>query len=339
MITLAADAENWIETGLTVNTAYTRYVEVYNSFDSNVSASSTVYTFANIPSSLSAGQETSSSITLSWTGDGIRYKVEQAPDAAGFPGAWAAIKSWADAITSAGYTNTSLQANTTYWYRVSAYNGDALANAPCDAVAWQTGPGLPGTPTDAGQWSGTLLTFNWTAGEASGAQTYQIQIGNTPGGNTVLVLEISNVYTSTQVTGADGLSYYIRLRARNSNGRYGTWTSSSDGITIDITPPGATTITSPAHPFATGYYLISSPKFNLTNTGDTSGISCHYYEFNQLPNTIPTIASSVTFSATLELPAIADGTYYLHMLPRDGAGNLGATASHFQLNILTALSP
>jgi hypothetical protein len=335
---LPANTTYWIESNLNSNTPYTRYAEVYNNFDSNISNSSTIYTLTSIPSNLSAGEETSSSIAISWSGDGTRYKIERAPDVSGSPGNWTTMKSWSDSITSNKYIDTSLQSNTTYWYRITAYNGDGIEGPPSEPIAWQTGPGVPGTPTDGGQWSTTtLLTFNWTQGEAIGAQYYHIQIGNTPGSNNVLDTEIPAIYTSTQIVGSDGLTYYIRVRAKNSNGRYGNWTNSSDGITIDITPPSASIINFPTHPYPTAYYLMNSPEFILTNNGDISGVDYHYYEFDQNPNTIPTITSSVTYSNTLKFSNLADGSYYLHVLPRDRAGNLGTSVSHFQVNILTTL--
>ncbi|KKK93149.1 hypothetical protein LCGC14_2695770, partial [marine sediment metagenome] len=78
------------------------------------------------PSGLGATASSVSQIDLSWTvstdaggSNLIGYKIERAPDSAGSPGTFAQIAT----PSSNSYNNTSLTANTKYWYRVRSYDG------------------------------------------------------------------------------------------------------------------------------------------------------------------------------------------------------------------------
>lgn len=335
---LPPDTTEYAEAGLLSNNAYTRYVYCANQSDSGQSGSAAVYTLAGVPGQPGPSNEGSSNLSISWTGDGTRYKIERAADNAGSPDAWAAIKNWAGGITSLNYADTGLQPNTTYWYRITAYNGDMVEGTPSQPSAWQTGPGIPSTPTDSGVWlAATSVVFDWTAGQAAGADKYHVQVGEFPNGNAVLDTEVSVAVTSVTVTGQDGHSYYCRVRAGNSGGKYGAWTPGSDGIGVDVTPPGATIITSPTHPFATGYYAVNAPVFTLLNP-DYSGAG-HYYALDQVQYATPTVSSDFSASQTLNFGSLADGTWYFHALPRDQAGNLGLMPTHFRFNIKTAITP
>jgi len=105
-------------TGLIANTAY-QFTAVARNGDFVDSATSTantaVYTLANRPSSASAVADSYSQITVSWTGDGTQYYVENTT--AGTNSGW---------ISDARYAFTSLTASTEYSFRVKARNGDSV---------------------------------------------------------------------------------------------------------------------------------------------------------------------------------------------------------------------
>src|SRR5262249_50688170 len=46
------------------------------------------------------------------------FQIERAPDSAGSPGNWASIAT----VATSAYNDTGLSPNSTYWYRVRAYN-------------------------------------------------------------------------------------------------------------------------------------------------------------------------------------------------------------------------
>ena len=101
-------------------------------------------------------------------------------------------------------------------------------------------PGIPGTPTDAGEWiNNTNVSFNWNSASdngLSGVSGYFCQIGTSPGSGDVLNEYAGNVLNKS-ITGVDGSTYFCRLHAMDNAGNAGAWSGSSDGITVDISPP------------------------------------------------------------------------------------------------------
>jgi len=109
-----------------------------------------------------------------------------------------------------------------------------------DEIFDATGPtGAPSTPTDEGATkAGDSLVFNWTQGTAADPETgivaYQLQVGATPGGSEKFDGWVGNALTWTVTGGADGATYYARVRAMNATGLTTGWSGNSDGITVDL---------------------------------------------------------------------------------------------------------
>ncbi len=101
------------------------------------------------PTGLSAGAVDSASISLSWTGSSgaISYKVQRSPD--GSTG-WAQVGT----STSTTFTDSGLNATTTYFYRVIASNnvGDS---APSNVASATTPARLTYAQSPQGNWVGT----------------------------------------------------------------------------------------------------------------------------------------------------------------------------------------
>ncbi|MFW9983736.1 MAG: hypothetical protein ACFFCB_03285 [Candidatus Odinarchaeota archaeon] len=96
-----------------------------------------------------------------------------------------------------------------------------------------------------------------------------------------------------------------------------------------------TTISSSTHPDQAAWYLNGQPQFNWTIPVDVNGISGYYYIIDQNPSTVPT-SSTGTFTATngtQPASALADGTWYLHVVPVDNANNVGTIAAHYQVGV------
>ncbi|MHA2429199.1 MAG: hypothetical protein ACXADB_14350, partial [Candidatus Hermodarchaeia archaeon] len=96
-----------------------------------------------------------------------------------------------------------------------------------------------------------------------------------------------------------------------------------------------TTVSSSTHPDQAAWYTNGQPQFNWTIPVDVNGISGYYYIIDQNPSTIPT-SSTGTFTATngtQPASALADGTWYLHVVPVDNANNVGTDAAHYQVSV------
>lgn len=143
---LAANAVSWPETGLSTNTAYSRSVVALNMPGVSTSAAFTVWTAAAPPADAAAAALSSTSISVTWSANGN-------PAGTDFEVSWSSADAFltGGAISTAPVTETysaaltGLQAYTTYYVRVRAYNGDSV---PTDfAVAPSTRTHAP--PPDA----------------------------------------------------------------------------------------------------------------------------------------------------------------------------------------------
>jgi hypothetical protein len=156
-----------------------------------------------------------------------------------------------------------------------------------------------------------------------------------------------------------GTSYYNSLAQNNSIGQaFHDWLQNMDqysttgeylewlyGMTI-LGDPFATinydctvltpTIISPSHPVQINWYTTNVVSLNWSEPTDVNGIVGYYYVLDQNPGTIPTTLTGIytTINSTITSP-LADGTWYLHVVAKDGAGNVGKTAAHYQVNIDT----
>ncbi|MEA2071620.1 MAG: hypothetical protein U9O98_10070 [Asgard group archaeon] len=94
-------------------------------------------------------------------------------------------------------------------------------------------------------------------------------------------------------------------------------------------------VSSSTHPHSTFYYGNSQPSFQLTPPYDVNGITGYYYILDQNPYTTPTPSTGTfTSSQTINWPtSLTDGTWYFHIVAKDGANNVGSIATHYQINI------
>jgi hypothetical protein len=68
-----------------------------------------------------------------------------------------------------------------------------------------------------------------------------------------------------------------------------------------------------------------------------NGIAGYYYVIDQIPSSVPGASwgTYTTINGTQLVSPLTDGTWYLHVVAKDGAGNVGTTAAHYQVNIDT----
>ena len=334
LITLAANAIGWTETGLAPNTAYTRHANVVDALGNVDSNSYTVYTLADVPSNLTLVGRASTRLTLAWSGNGTRYALYRATTGSSF----SSIKIWSDNQTSTMYVDTGLTPATTYLYQVAAYNGDQTLSAlSALTLTGTTGPGAPGAPT-AGVIATNLtaLTFSWTAG--AGAATYDVQIGTTLAGADFFNSSVGTSLFKAMDQLQNGSTYYCRVRAVDAGGATSDWVASAGAI-VDLTPPTAPAVGSSTHFNSEVAYVESTAKLSLVPLTDASGIVAYRYTLDASRSETPSASTLVvTTDAAIITKLSGDGIYILTVSAQDGAGNV-STVSVLTLQLKTAVLP
>jgi len=304
------------------NTTYYWRVNARDSFGSTSAWSSYWYFKTAVgpspkaPSDLIATPISSSQINLTWqdnSSDETGFKIERRTGS----GSYSQIATVGAGVTS--YSNTFLSANTTYYYRVRAYNTAGNSNYSNEASA-TTLPPPPAAPTlkspaSASTVSSLTPRLEWNA--SSGAVSYGIQISTSSSFASLLVNEtgITDLYYDI----APGIlkwntTYYWRVNARNSFGSTSSWSTSRYFKTALGPPPNA-----PSDLIATP---ISSSQINLTwqdNSGDETGFKIERKTGTGSYSQIATVGANVTSYSNTGLTAST--TYYYRVRAYSAAGN------------------
>ena len=193
-------------------------------------------------------------INLLWvdnSNDEDRFVVERSLDPTNFQ--YLGQTTGPDIVT---YADTSVQPDTTYWYRVFAQNAGGLSLLPSnvDSATTVTAPNNPPTANAGGPYSGTVGQSIAFSGSGSSdpdldALTYAWDFGD---GNVGSGAQPTHTYSS------DG-NFTVTLTVNDGNG--GT---DSDTALATVQVPSAITLT------ATGYKVQGRQRVDLIWTGATS---------------------------------------------------------------------
>jgi len=144
----------YVDSGLSPNTQYSYRVKAKDSLDneSSYSSASSVYTLANVPSTLSFSV-TNSQIVASWSANsnpsGTEYYIENT--SAGTNSGW---------ITDTNWTSSDLDCGTTYSFRVKARNADSTetsyTSSSVSTSACPSGGSVPAVPAASGSGVNTV---------------------------------------------------------------------------------------------------------------------------------------------------------------------------------------
>ncbi|MBU2634826.1 MAG: lamin tail domain-containing protein [Nanoarchaeota archaeon] len=128
---LSVNTTNWTETNLDANTSYYRYVEAWNNVGSSSSSLSGKWTLANPPSGTYLSNVSSYSVTVNWSANGnpfyTRWGILRSTD--NFTTSTTTLKNYADNFIDTFYVATGLQTGATYWFKIQAFNEEAIPTA------------------------------------------------------------------------------------------------------------------------------------------------------------------------------------------------------------------
>jgi hypothetical protein len=194
------------------------------------------------PSGLVATAVTGSRVDLAWADNSTNeqgFNVERAPDVDGVAGTYAVIATVGANLHT--YSDASLLANATYWYRVVAFNSSGSSSYSNESSAILVAPaapsGLVGTPI-----STTRIDLSWTDNSPD-EQGFRVESAPDVGGIAGTYAQIASVgvnvrtYSNTGLTA--GTRYWYRVIAYNGAGTSAYSTEANATTPAAPTPPNA----------------------------------------------------------------------------------------------------
>lgn len=168
---LSSTTFSWADTGLAVNTGYTRFLSVFSS--SGVAASSaTRYTLANPPSGFSTSAVYVTSAVFNWglNGNpaGTTAQFYRSTDSVSY--------SLAASTPGLTFADTGLQACASSYLLLRNINGDGVQTAAAGPLTVFTRgvPAQPGSGLSAEALAGGKIVLNWALSPSSGVSKYRL---------------------------------------------------------------------------------------------------------------------------------------------------------------------
>ncbi|MFQ5454664.1 MAG: fibronectin type III domain-containing protein [Nitrospirota bacterium] len=310
--TVGVGATSYNDTGLSPNTTYYYRVSAYNtgggSGYSNTSSNSTL--ILDIPSGLSAATISDSEIDLTWSDNSsgeTGFIIERSLDGVSF----VQIAAVGQNITS--YNNIGLSPNTTYYYRVKAYNGTGVS--PYSNTASNTTYIVnPPSALSAAAISGSQIDLVWTD-NSNNEDGFRIERKTGVSGIYAEITTVGPGLTSYSDTGLSaGTTYYYRVRAYNISGN-------------SIYSNEANAMTTPPPPSAPGGLIaagISSTRIGLNwtdNSNNETGFRIERRTGAAPYQEIATVSADITSYNDTGLTA--NTVYYYQIRAYNAGGNSG----------------
>lgn len=329
-----AVSNTYADSGRSPNTVYRYRIRAYDSATNEstdsaiVSATTSSDTIApDVPGGLSVNVVSSEQLNVTWNavtdagGSGLAgYKLErcQAPSCT-----FIEIAVLGSAVTS--FANTGLAPNTTYTYRVRAYDNATPANQSGYASASGTTPADTTQPTQptalvaTAPPSGSQIHLEWVgSADSGGSGLAGYRIERCTGSGCMQFSQIATTTTNTFDNGSlgEGVTHVYRVLAVDGAGNVSTPSNQATATTPDMTRPTPPTSISFANVTAT------SATVNWSGASDSVGITG--YQYRRTPGGTWQSAGTATSGSLTGLSCSA--SYTVEVQARDTVG-YGASGS------------
>ena len=329
---IAADATSHTDSGLNAGTTYTYRIRAVNGMGnggwSNEPSATTANAAPEAVDDLAATATSASAINLTWTapGDGgsaiTGYRLERKAGVGGYT-----LVSLSIAADATSYSDSGLNAGTTYTYRIRAVN--AVGNGGWSSVASATtGSTMPGAPTSLGAAANgqTQIDLSWTAPSSDGGAAisgYKIEVSDDGGTSWAnLVTNTSSTTTSYSHTGLTaGTPRHYRVSAINTAG-----TGAASNVASAATANAANAAPEAVDDLAATSASTSAINLTWTAPGDGgSAITRYRLERKTASGSYSVVSSSIATDATSYADSsLSAGTTYTYRLRAvNAAGNGG----------------
>lgn len=222
----------FIETALSTNTFYSRELVTINSAGTSTSIVVSAYTLADAPSGIAFGGTSTSTVYLTWNANSnpgsTSFEVSYTTTANFAAGS---TISTAPTTTSTFTTVASLAGQTTYYFRVRAYNGDSIATAFTSVAATATAV-LQSSVTALSVSTGTIgVAFIITGTDlgTSNGDTTRVRFG--AGGSTAPITSWNATQISAVVPLLSSGAYALLIERQGS-----VFTTTDAGTFTVVTP-------------------------------------------------------------------------------------------------------
>lgn len=274
-------------TGLAAGTVYYVVVRANNAVGSGssvTSSESSQLTALGAPTGLIASA-TPGSVGLNWNAQAAAtdFKVYRGTTS----GSLALLQS--NVVTNA-YMDTTVTDGVTYYYAVVANNGSDSAQSSEVAIRSISSFSL----TAATAASDTSINLTW--GPATGAATYDVRYGTSPGVYLTTVSNVTSPYTLSSLTA--GTTYYVSIQAKNAVGTGTAYNSNEMNAKTGVGAPAGLAAASTAG------------TVNLTWTAVTGATNYNIYRSATTGGPYTQIASANVPNSYTDNTAIAGTTYY-----------------------------
>jgi large repetitive protein len=322
-----ANVTSYTVTGLTGGTTYYYRVSSYiGAKSSSYSGTITALASPAAPVTTAASSPAVSSLSANWNSvTGASGYYLDVATSSGFTSFVAGFNN-KDVSNVTTYSVTGLSANTTYYYRVRAYNASGTGTNSNTS----SGLTIPAAPTAiaATAVTNTTLNANWNA--SAGVSGYKLEVSTDPAyGSYVFGFDIKDVgnVTTYAVTGLNGsVTYYYRVRAYNASGIGATSGSITTTTLSDPSPaPVATNASSLAQTsFSANWNTVATATGYKLDVATDMGFTSFVSGFEDL-----NVGNVTTYSVT----GLATGTTYYFR-----TRSYNATGTSSNSNVKTVLT-